>query len=269
MIKDFHGHFGFRTLPFTREFPIDVRFELPHIQEACTALQRTIRNRMSGAIVAPAGSGKTVILRTLVSQLPEALYRVDYIKVTSLSKRDMCREIARAMGVPSAGSYPALVRNLQDRCVALTETDGLRPVLLVDEAHDMRPDVLAILRVLTNFELDSRLVVSIVLCGQPPLAAMLRSDDLEAVSRRLAHVATLRLLSRDETTRYVTHRCSIAGASTPPFDPRAIESLFEMSRGNMRAIDHLALKSLEAAHDANCATVDSSHVADARRMLWA
>lgn len=267
-MKDIHARFGFRILPFTREIAVRDCFPVPHIQEASSSLARTIENRMCGAVVGPAGSGKTVILRALKESLPPARFRIHYIKVTSLSKRDMCREIASAMEVPSAGSYPALVRNLQERCVALTENDGLRPVLFVDEAHDMRPDVLAILRVLTNFELDSRLVVSIILCGQPPLTAMLRRDDLEAVARRLSHVATLRLLSRDETIRYIAHRCTIAGATTTPFDPRAIEALFEMSRGNMRAIDHLAFKSLECAHDADSAVVDTAHVAEARRNLW-
>ena len=49
------------------------------------------------------------------------------------------------------------------------EQESLRPVIILDEAHDMRPEVLAILRVLTNFEMDSKLVVSIVLAGQPRL----------------------------------------------------------------------------------------------------
>ena len=37
---------------------------------------------------------------------------------------------------------------------------------MLDEAHDIRPDVLGILRVLTNFKWDSRLVVSFVLANQ-------------------------------------------------------------------------------------------------------
>jgi general secretion pathway protein A len=148
------------------------------------------------------------------------------------------------------------------------DIDGLRPVLLVDEAHDMRPDVLGILRILTNYDMDSRLVISIVLSGQSPLAKWLNHPKLEDVARRLAHLATLRLLSRSEIKPYIEHRCLIAGAADCPFDTGAIETLYELGRGNLRATDHLSLKSLEIAHDLDCDVVNSNHVTKARGMLW-
>jgi len=89
-----------------------------------------------------------------VDQLPEARFRVRYVKVTNLSRRDMCQEIAYAMDMPPAGQLPTLVRNLQERLHAV-EADGLRPVLLLDEAQDMRPETLGLLKILTNFEMDS------------------------------------------------------------------------------------------------------------------
>jgi molybdopterin-guanine dinucleotide biosynthesis protein len=52
---------------------------------------------MSAALIAPAGAGKTALLRRLVAELPEARYQVSYVKVTSLSKRDLCR---RSLGHP-------------------------------------------------------------------------------------------------------------------------------------------------------------------------
>ncbi len=69
------------------------------------------------------------------------------------------------------------------------------------------------LRLLTNFEMDSRLVVSLVLAGQPLLRTLLGRPEQAAMAQRLAHYATLRLLSRDETRAYVVHRCAHAGAS--------------------------------------------------------
>ncbi|MFC1527111.1 AAA family ATPase, partial [Candidatus Latescibacterota bacterium] len=139
-----------------------------------------------------------------------------YVKVTGLSKRDLCREIAAVCGLTPTGIYPALVRKLQDAFANSADTDGLRPILLLDEAHDLRPESLAMLRLLTNFEMDSRLVVSVVLAGQPPLSTLLRRPDQVAMAQRLAHYATLRLLSRDETRAYVEHRCAVAGAQANP-----------------------------------------------------
>ncbi len=267
-IQDLRSRFGFHATPFTRELSVKDRFPLPVFDETVDALMQTLDARMSCALIAPAGTGKTSVLRAVLARLPEARYRTHYVKVTGLSKRDLCREISQAIGVPPAGSYPALVRKLQDRFRQTSDTDGLRPVLILDEAQDLRPDTLAMLKVLTNFDMDSRLVLSIVLAGQPKLRDLLRLDDLEDVARRLAHYATLRTLTRDEIGQYIEHRCTIAGAASVPFDSSAVDALFEIGRGNLRATDQLARKSLEVAHRHDRDVCSPAEVAHARKLLW-
>lgn len=262
------AHFGFRKTPFTQELTPDEHLPLPHIDKARVEIKRAIERRLPAALIAPAGAGKTSLVRSLCHDLPDARYLVRYVKVTNLSKRDFCREIAAACSLRPVGTYPNLVRRLQEHWEASTGSDGLRPVLILDEAHDMSPEVLGILRILTNFDMDSRLVLSVVLCGQPPLKAMLNRDELEDVARRIASYSTLRLLSRDETARYVDHRCAIAGAATSPFDPAATEAIYEMSRGNMRTIDRLALEAIEIAAAAGAKAVGSGNVVAARSSLW-
>ena len=264
---DLRSHFGLSEIPFTREISVESRWHSAHFDEPLADLVRTIDQRMSAVLIAPAGTGKTALLRALRARLPEARYKVHYVKVTSLSKRDICREIAVAAGLAPAGSYPMLVRRLQERFEAVHGDDGLRPVLLIDEAHDMRPEVLAILRILTNFDMDSRLVLSLVLAGPGALAQILQRDELEAVSRRMAHFATLRLLSRTETRKYMEHRLTIAGCRSFPFDEPSTDAVFEISRGNLRAIDQLCRKSLELAALNGHPVVDPSTVAAARQRL--
>ena len=192
---------------------------------------------------------------------------VRYVKVTELSKRDLCKEVAAACGLAPAGTYPALVRKLQESFCAEYATDGLRPVLLLDEAHDLRTSSLAMLRLLTNFEMDSRLVLSVILAGQPPLRQMLTRAETHALAQRLVHVATLRLLSRDEVHAYVLHRCCTAGATTDVFDAEAHEALFEISSGNLRAVDHLAIKSIESCARAGAGAVSAKNIIEARQSL--
>lgn len=267
-MNDFRSRFGFHSTPFTREIEVRDRFDIETFQEAKNALLRALDMRMSCALIAPAGVGKTALLRALLAELPEARYRVHYVKVTGLSKRDMCREIATAIGLTPAGTFPALVRKLQERFLETADGEGLRPVILLDDAHELRPDVLSMFRTITNFSMDSRLVLSIVLAGQSPLRELLRRDELDDVAKRLAHCAVLRPLSREETHRYIEHRCTIAGATQVPFDQKAIEALFEVGRGNLRATDHLALKTIEVAHDQDQDVCDQAHVALARKLLW-
>jgi general secretion pathway protein A len=261
-------HFGLHHLPFTREIAIADRWRHPQCEGLLDDLRQLVEHRLSAAVVAPAGVGKTVVLRALRDALPEARYRIHYVKVTDLSKRDFCREIAWALGAKTAGYYGALVRQIQDRCQDLMAQESLRPVLLIDECHDARPDVLAILRVIANFEMDSRLVVSLVLAGQSPLRAVLRRDALEDVARRLALIGTLRLLGREETQQYLEHRLHLVGASAALFDLHALEALFEATQGNLRAIDRLALRSLQLAAASGAKVVDARIVTAARAQVW-
>lgn len=265
---DVCDHFAFRHLPFTREIAIRDRWRHSQYEDLQDDLRQTVENRLSAAIIAPAGTGKTVVLRGLTDVLPEARYRVHYVKVTDLSKRDFCRELATAVGAKAAGYYGALVRNIQDRCQTLMDQESVRPVLIIDEAHDVRPDVLAILRVLANFEMDSRLVISFILAGQSPLRALLRKDTLEEVSRRLALIASLRLLSRDEIKDYINHRLRLVGATSDIFDRHATEAIFESTQGNLRAIDSISLRSLQIAAADNTSVIDSSIVTNARAQVW-
>ena len=267
-MDDLRSRFGFHQTPFTRELLVEHRLSLPVFDEPLIALKRAVDARSSAALIAPSGTGKSTVLRTLTAQLPEARYRVHYVKVADLCKRDMCYEIATVIGAKPAGNYPALVRSIQERFTALTDADAVRPVLLLDEAHDLRQDVLAMLRILTNFEMDSRLVVSIIIAGQLPLRDMLRKERLEDFARRLTHYAVLRTLSRPETQRYIEHRCTIAGAVSVPFDASAVDGIFEISRGNLRAIDQLALKSIEIACDRDRKVIDATIVVEARKLLW-
>jgi general secretion pathway protein A len=264
---DLRSHFGLRILPFTREISTSEQFTCETFSEALDDLTTAVAERQSACLVAPAGSGKTALLRALIARLPEARYRTRYVKVTDLSKRDLCREIARATCIEPAGSYPMLVDRLQERMSGLDRDDGLRSVLLLDEAQSIRREVLPLLAVLTNFEMDSRLVLSVILVGQKGLEHLLARDDMAAVRGRLAVKATLRPLSRDETHQYVEHRMALAGATTVPFDSAAIDALHETARGNLRALDHLARLSLDFAARRRIDTVDSGIVLAARKKI--
>lgn len=269
---DVRSHFGFSALPFTRELPLDQRWRSPLYDGTVDQLFATVQQRMSAALIAPSGTGKTTVLRTLRDRLPEARYRAHYVKVTSLSKRDLCREIAAVIGLEPVGTYPNLVRKLQDHFDAVAGVDGLRPVLLLDEGHDMRPEVLAILRILTNFDMDSRLVLSIVIAGQKQLSSLLGRPELTAVRSRLAHHASLRLLSRGEARDYIHHRLRIAGPvaseNSSPFDDQALDAVYEICRGNLRATDSLCRKSLEVATEKALHAIDPTIVLEARQRLF-
>lgn len=263
-MKNFH----FSSTPFTREIRIEQRFQTPVLDEQTDALRRVVEGRQSAVLVAPAGAGKTVVLRALRSSMSEARYRVIYLKLADLSARDMCRQVAIGMSLPPAGHYPALVTAIDERFRQGYEGQGLRQVVIFDDAHDMRPDVMRLVRMLTNFEMDSKLVVSIILVGQLPLKKQILAAELDDVRQRLSYCGELRLLSREETKLYIEHRVRIAGATTNPFAGDAIDAIFEITQGNIRAIDKMGHAALLEADKADHMAVSAGDVIIARSTQW-
>lgn len=268
MTTNFKSCFGCHSTPFTREISVDQLHELSFFWEARDNIVRAVDKRMSAALIAAAGSGKSTVVRAVMARLPQARYVTHYVKCTDIGKRDMCREIACVCGVQAAGFFPTLLRRIQEKFESSLSDSGRRPVLFLDEAHDLRPEVLAMLRVLTNFQMDSKLVLSVVLAGQPPLGKLLSQDDQSAVARRIVHYATLRPLSRDETAKYIEYRMVVAGARQSPFDDASLDAIYEIAQGNLRITDNLALESLELAAAAKLKVVSAQHVAAARRAQW-
>jgi general secretion pathway protein A len=62
-----------------------------------------------------------------------------------------------------------LFRIVKERILSLNKTSRVHPVLVIDEAHMLRNEILAELRMLANFEIDSYNALTILLCGQESL----------------------------------------------------------------------------------------------------
>lgn len=264
MSQSIHHIFDMSAVPFTREFAVDQAYQHPQYDEVVNDTLDAISDRMSAVITAVPGAGKTVVARRIVNNLPPAGYRVHEVKVNHLSKRDFCRELAMAMGAKPAGHTGALVRALQDRCRHSMDTESIRPVIIIDEAQDIRPDVLSLLKLITNFDMDSRLVVSFVLIGHPSLLKQLKHPQLEDIARRIARYSELRNLDREDTNEYMKHRLRMVRAKDNLFDRRATEAIFECTGGNLRAIDRLALESIRQAARGGEPVIGYNHVVAAR-----
>jgi general secretion pathway protein A len=264
---DVRAHFGLSGPPFTREIAPPRMWRYPDLDELVRDLEAAVSARESAAVIAPSGAGKTALIRRLVDSLPEARFRVADIKVTSVGNRDLYRSLARALGIEPSGTWPSILDSLQTYAKTLATSEARRTVLIIDEAQDMRPTVLTTLRMLTNFQLDSELLISLILVGDSGLETLLLRPDMEALRSRLACVIRLRLLSRAETKTYINHRLDIVGARQPLLDDSALEAVYDFTRGNIRAIDHLCRTALDLAARDAIQTIDAGIVTAARKKL--
>ena len=137
------------------------------------------------------------------------------------------------------------------------------PVLVIDEAHHLRNDVLEDLRLLTNFAMDSENRMCLILVGLTELRRRLAMAVHESLSQRLVVRHHLTGLERDEVHAYLKHRLRFAGCELPLFEPPAVEALFQGARGLPRQINRIAHYALSAAALENARTVNAGHLQNA------
>ena len=85
---------------------------------------------------------------------------------------DMYKSIAWELGLPTERNRAAAFRQLRTEVSRLTQEAKQQPVLIIDEAHHLRNEVLEDLRLLTNYARQTRRTAS-VCCwwGSPSCAA--------------------------------------------------------------------------------------------------
>ncbi len=184
------------------------------------------------------GTGKTTILRTLLSHLDEEKYRVAFIFNPKLTAFELLRNINQEFGVADDGlSSPDLIQSLNEFLLSENQA-GRTPILVIDEAQNLSGEVLEQIRLLSNLETEDDKLIQVILVGQPELRQQLNDYSLRQLNQRIAVRYQLRPLNSDETSSYILHRLKIAGRpDSHVFAPAAIKRVFKYSGGVPRRIN--------------------------------
>lgn len=231
--------------------------------EALEQLVYAVEEMELALLTGEVGSGKTLLSRALVDRLGDR-YEVGMILNPRLSPRQFLRTAASELGVEAPRFHANdLLEQIHERLLALDEARR-GALLIVDEAHLIpgRPTFEEI-RLLTNFQLDDRNLIAVLLIGQPELRTRLEHRAYRAVTQRIGAQFHLTPLSAAETARYVRHRLAVAGAERDVFSEGALTRLHEAARGIPRIVNHLATQALLEGMGRGAPLIDEDVVASA------
>jgi len=238
-------------------------FRCDALDEAHARLKYLVEIRGIGLLLGESGAGKTTAQLRLRDDLHPDKVRPLYLHDTAVNGADFYRQVALELGIEPHWSRAMTLRAVQQEVTRLVTERGLTVLLVVDEAHRLRPDVLSELPLLTNFAWDSDRRLALLLAGHTSLRSRLRMAVMEPLTQRITVRYTLGGLNRDDTRAYVEHRLRIAGVDRPLLSEPAIEALHNASGGIMRRIDLLTHHALAAAAAAKARIVDADHVRQA------
>ena len=259
------SYFGLRRPPF-RITP-DPEFFFPGGNRGAVleALRYAVtRGEGIVKVVGEVGSGKTMLLRMLVRELPERC-TLAYLANPNLSPAEMVRALALELGldVPEGLARTTLMLRLNDYLLG-EYGRGRRVVLFVEEAQNTPLETLEEIRLLSNLETSRDKLLQIVLFGQPELDEKIHSHAMRQLAERITHGFDLPPLTAREVADYLTARLRASDyRGNGLFTPRAVRAITRHSRGLLRRINVLADKALLAAFAANATSVTAKHVRQA------
>ncbi len=195
------------------------------------------------------GTGKTTLCRALLDQLPEDV-DIALIFNPRLNSRELLASICDELHVPYSGPRASLKQLIDALNQYLLESHarGRRVIVLIDEAQNLRFDVLEQVRLLTNLETNQTKLLQIILVGQPELNQILERDNLRQLAQRITARYHLNPLSLKETRDYIRHRMTVASGSERVFTGTAIRAIHRQSRGIPRLINLISDRALLGAY---------------------
>ena len=234
--------YGLKWNPFSPEVPTEALLVSSKIDSFCWRVEHGLLREGGFALISgDPGSGKSVVLRLLAERLGR-LHELVVVALSHPSSRlaDLYRKLGELFGVMLRphnrwGGF----KTLRERWLAHLHDTQLRPVLLIDEAQELLPSVLAELRLLASTQFDSRTVLSVVLAGDARLSEKLRRDELLPLDLKTC----------------LTHLLDRAG--NPTLMTEALKTtLCDHAAGNYRALMTIAANLLTVAAERNLTQLD-------------
>jgi type II secretory pathway predicted ATPase ExeA len=238
-------YWGLKEKPFENTpDPRFLYFSDEH-REAISRLTYAIEQRKGAALLTGGyGCGKTVISRQIFGKLTPDKYESALVTNPMLSPVALLREICFQLDVKIGLNSPKtqLLKKLNE-CFYENMNAQKDTVIIIDEAQAINSlSAFEELRLLLNFQLNDRFLLTLILIGQPELRAKI--NQLKQFKQRLAIQYHLAPLNEQETTQYILHRLEVAEAQSEIFAPDAIQTVWKRSNGIPRVINNICDLSL-------------------------
>lgn len=259
----YRAYWGMEFNPFDKEISEKHFYHGTDYNEMMKRLEYLKNVRGIGLFTGLSGTGKTVCQRAFVSSLNPNLYKVVYLPMTTISTNEFYRDLASGLGIDPCYRKIENFRNIQERICRMYKEQKTTLVILIDEAQYLSRAILADLKLLMNFEMDSRNYAVLVLSGQPTLNQTLTMQIHEALRQRIVINYNMQGFTPEEVIDYVRDRMKQCGVTQEIFDTAALEAAYGCCGGSIRRLNDLIHKALMIGCEQKLRTINTQSIMDA------
>jgi type II secretory pathway predicted ATPase ExeA len=228
---------GLKWNPFSPEVPGEALLVTPPIESFAWRVEQLVQEGGFALICGESGTGKSVALRIVASRLSALRdVTVGVLERPQSKHNDFYRELGDIFSVKLIPSNRwGGFRALRERWRAHVASTRIKPVLLIDEAQEMAPQVLSELRILSSADFDATSLLTVVLSGDGRLWELLRQEELIPLGSRIRTRLKTEVASREELLELLSHALSKAGNASL-MTPELMDTLVDHCAGNYRVL---------------------------------
>lgn len=191
------------------------------------------------------GIGKSSIKQRFISTAQEEWQICEIQSHTMMDASLLLRQVATGFNITEPPLEPAILFEVLSEQLDHMHQQGIVPILIVDDAHELPQDALQALLYLAEHHSDEHSALRIILFCEPEIETMLEDPAICSLKERVTHSMELPALDETQTAEYLRHRLAVAGLDgTSPFTPKLINKIFKASAGIPSKINEYAHKNL-------------------------
>jgi type II secretory pathway predicted ATPase ExeA len=164
---------------------------------------------------------------------------VIYTSLSTITVTEFYRNLAEQLGATPTYRKCENFQLIQQEINRLALEKRQTPVIILDEANYINTKILNDLKIIFNFEMDSRDRAIVLLAGLPSLNNTLRLAVHEPLRQRLVMNYDVEGMSKEEGRSYRSEKLRGAGCTQKVFEENAVEAILNSSNSTPRVINKI------------------------------